>query len=148
MKKAFAIFFVLFYYPPSSRIASCVRTTGAVTGSLHLMQPLYVALGQVLIWVVCLDWFEELLILITHVCGSRDQINIEHVHSRYSFPKRDSIHRGSSDRLSTECKADVLPPSHQGWIICFYFIYTTISRLNFLILLLGQSELTSNRLDY
>ena len=32
-------------------------------------------------------------IFITHVCGSRDHINIEHVHSGYSLPKRDLIHR-------------------------------------------------------
>ena len=28
---------------------------------------------------------------ITCICGSRDHINIEHAHSRYSLPKRDSI---------------------------------------------------------
>ena len=51
----------LFYnYLPSPRIASCVRTAGTVTWPLHLMWPCYVALGQVLIWVVCPDWFEEL----------------------------------------------------------------------------------------
>ena len=33
------------------------------------------------------------LILITHVCGSRDHINIEHANSGNSLPKRDSIHR-------------------------------------------------------
>ena len=31
-----------------------------------------------------------------------------------SLPKWDSIHRGSSDRLSTECEADALPP--HSWI--------------------------------
>ena len=35
----------------------------------------------------------SLLILITHVCGSGDHINIEHAHSGYSLPKQDSIHR-------------------------------------------------------
>ena len=39
----------------------------------------------------------SLLILITHVCGSRDHINIEHAYSGYSLPKRDSIHRPISD---------------------------------------------------
>ena len=43
---------VIFFYSPSSRIASCVRTAGTV------MRPCYVALGWVLIWVVCPDWFE------------------------------------------------------------------------------------------
>ena len=33
----------------------------------------------------------------------------------YKCPKRDSIHRGRSNRLSTECEADALPPSHHGW---------------------------------
>ena len=36
----------------------------------------------------------SLLILKTHVCGSRDHINIEHAHSVYSLPKQDLIHWG------------------------------------------------------
>ena len=35
----------------------------------------------------------SLLILMTHVCGSKYHINIEHAHSGYSLPKLDSIHR-------------------------------------------------------
>ena len=50
----------LIFYPPSSRIASCVGTAGMVTWCLHLKPPCCVALGQVLIWVLCPDWFEEL----------------------------------------------------------------------------------------
>ena len=34
-----------------------------------------------------------LFILISHVCESRDLINIEHAYSGYSLPKRDLIHR-------------------------------------------------------
>ena len=49
-----------FFYPPSSGIASCVETAGAVTWCLHLTRPCCVALGWGLIWVVCPDWFEEL----------------------------------------------------------------------------------------
>ena len=44
-----------FNYPPSSGTASCVRIAGTV------MRPCYVAVGLVLIWVVCLDLFEELI---------------------------------------------------------------------------------------
>ena len=51
---------ILFFYPPSSGIASCVRTDGTVTWHLHLTRHCYVALGWVLIWVMCPDWFEEL----------------------------------------------------------------------------------------
>ena len=40
-----------FFYPPSSGIASYVGTAG---------MPCCVALGQVLIWVMSPDWFEEL----------------------------------------------------------------------------------------
>ena len=47
-----------FYYPPSSRIASCVGTAGMVTWCLHLPRPCGAALGQVLIWVVFRDWSE------------------------------------------------------------------------------------------
>ena len=50
----------LFFYQPSSGIASCVGTAGTVTWCLHLMRPCCVALGRVLIWVVSPDWFEEL----------------------------------------------------------------------------------------
>ena len=32
-------------------------------------------------------------LLISHVCGSRDHINIEHAYGWYSLPKRDSILR-------------------------------------------------------
>ena len=35
----------------------------------------------------------SLPILITHVCGSRDHINIEHAYSLYSLPELDSIHQ-------------------------------------------------------
>ena len=49
------------------------------------MRPCCVAIGQVLIWVVSPDWFEEH----THatVAGS----SIEHVYRGYSLPKRDMI---------------------------------------------------------
>ena len=57
-----------FYYPPSSWIASCVWTTGTVMLHLHLMWPCYVALGWVLIWVVCPDWFVELFTTLFDVC--------------------------------------------------------------------------------
>ena len=57
--------FCFLYYPPSSGIASCVRTTGTVMWCLHLTRPCYVALGLVLIWVMCPNWFEE------HLCLSR-----------------------------------------------------------------------------
>ena len=60
-----------FNYPPSSGIPSCFGTTGTVMWHLHLTRPCCVALGQVLIWVVSPDWFEE-------------HINIEHVYSGYS----------------------------------------------------------------
>ena len=33
----------------------------------------------------------------------------------YKCLKRDSIHQSRSDRLSTECKADALPPSPHSW---------------------------------
>ena len=51
--------FYYYYYPPSSGIASCVGTAQIVTWRLHLTRPCCVALGQVLIWLVSLDWFEE-----------------------------------------------------------------------------------------
>ena len=57
---------------------------------LHLMRPCCVALGLVLIWVVSPDWLRS---FITHLCESMDHMNIEHAHSEYSLPKRDSIHR-------------------------------------------------------
>ena len=44
---------IVVFYPPFSGIASCVRTDGTGLWSLHLTQPYYVALGPVLIWVVC-----------------------------------------------------------------------------------------------
>ena len=50
----------MFLYPPSCGIASCVGTAGMVMWRLHLMRPWCVALGQVLIWVLCPDWVEEL----------------------------------------------------------------------------------------
>ena len=62
------------------------------------MQPCYVALGLVLIWVMCPDWFEELcqlgfLIPKYHTSVRVGTIqNIEHVYSGYSLPKRDWIH--------------------------------------------------------
>ena len=34
-----------------------------------------------------------------------------------NVPKQNSIHQSISDRLSTECEADALPPSRHGWII-------------------------------
>ena len=43
--------------------------------------------GSDLIWS---DWFEELFILITHICESRDHRTC---YSGYSLPKRDSIRR-------------------------------------------------------
>ena len=49
-----------FYYPPPSGIASCVGTAGTVMRHLHLTRPCYLAIGRVLIWVMCPDWFEEL----------------------------------------------------------------------------------------
>ena len=54
-------FFYIFFcnYPPSSRIASCVGTAGTMTWRLHLTRTWCLALGQVLIWVVCPDWFEK-----------------------------------------------------------------------------------------
>ena len=52
--------FLFFYDPPSSRIASCVRSAGMVTRHLHLTWPCCVALGQELIWVVSQDWFDKL----------------------------------------------------------------------------------------
>ena len=74
----------LFFYPPSSGIASCVGTAGMVTWCLHLTRPCCVALGRVLIWVVSPDWVEEhiskpkqpfsLPKLITHVCGHWDHM--------------------------------------------------------------------------
>ena len=36
----------------------------------------YIALGQVLIWVVCPDWFEELCQLFILRTGSRDHITM------------------------------------------------------------------------
>ena len=33
----------------------------------------------------------------------------------YKCLKRDSIHQSRSDRLSTECEADALPPSPHSW---------------------------------
>ena len=71
---------LFFNYLPSSGIASCVVTAGTVMWCLHLTRPCCVALGQVLIWVMSLDWL-------------RSYINIEHAYSGYSLPKRDSIHR-------------------------------------------------------
>ena len=54
------MFFVfVFNYPPSSGIASCVGTAGMVTWCLHLTRPCCVALEQVLIWVVSLEWLNE-----------------------------------------------------------------------------------------
>ena len=50
---------IRFFYAPSSGIASSVMIAGTVTWCLHLKRPCYIALGQILIWVVCLDWFEE-----------------------------------------------------------------------------------------
>ena len=44
-----------FNYPPSSGIASCVRTAGTVMWCLHLTRPCCVALRRVLIWVVSPD---------------------------------------------------------------------------------------------
>ena len=40
---------MFFNYPPSSGIASCVRTVGTVMWCLHLTRPCYSALGRVLI---------------------------------------------------------------------------------------------------
>ena len=51
---------------------------------------------------------------ITHVCGTIHII----------VPKRDSIHRGNSDWLSTE-EADPLPPSHHSWIPPKMFVSIT-----------------------
>ena len=48
------------FYLSSSRIASCVGTAGTVMWCLLLMRPCCVALGRVLIWIMCPDWFEEL----------------------------------------------------------------------------------------
>ena len=48
------LFLFIFHNPPSSGIAA-----GMVTWGRHLTQPYCVALGQVLIWVVSPDWFEE-----------------------------------------------------------------------------------------
>ena len=70
-------------YPPSSGIASCFGTASMVTCCLHLTRPCGASLGQVLIWVVSQDWFEE---LITQVCGSRDHINIKHAYSDIDSP--------------------------------------------------------------
>ena len=50
------IVFLFFYYPPSS----AVGTAGTVTWRIHLKRPCCIALGQVLIWVLSPDWFEEL----------------------------------------------------------------------------------------
>ena len=52
--------FLFFYYPPSTGISFCVGTAGTVMWHLHLTWPCCVALGWVLIWVLSLDWFEEL----------------------------------------------------------------------------------------
>ena len=54
-----SLFNIYFFYPPSSRIASCVRTAGTVMWRLHMTRPCYVALRQDLIWVVYPDWFGE-----------------------------------------------------------------------------------------
>ena len=48
-----------------------------------------------------------LFILITHVCESRDHINIEHAYSGYSLPKRDSIHR--VQRCKLQLNASLTP---------------------------------------
>ena len=55
------------------------------------------------------------VILITHVCGSRDHINIEHAYSGYSLPKRDLIHRERSGNCVWTLSS-LYPLSHHGWI--------------------------------
>ena len=47
------------FFLPSSGIASCVGTARMVTWCLHLTCLCCVALGQILIWVVCQDWFRS-----------------------------------------------------------------------------------------
>ena len=50
-----------FNYLPSSGIASYVGNAETVMWCLHFMLSCCVALGLFLIWVVCTDWFEELI---------------------------------------------------------------------------------------
>ena len=56
---------------------------------------------------------KHLFILITHLCESRDLINIEHAYSRHSLPQAGFDPPAQSD---TSYEADALPPSHHGWM--------------------------------
>ena len=52
----FFLIYLFFNYLPSTRITSCVSTMGTVMCHLHWTQLCCVALGQVLIWGLNLDW--------------------------------------------------------------------------------------------
>ena len=56
----------------------------------------------------------SLLILITHICGSRDHINIEHAYSGYSLPKWDSIHRSRASTVFEHCRVLYLQATMAG----------------------------------
>ena len=57
------------------------------------------------------------LILITHICGSRGHINIEHAHRGYKSPQAGF----DPPKWREFCyQTNVLLPSHHGWIVIYF----------------------------
>ena len=105
----------------SSRVGSYLgRESGLVWGALSIGFPH----SEPLLYISKHKQPFSLTILITHVCGSRDHINIEHAYSGYSLPKRDSIHwRRVKSVISSTAKTPLLDILY----FCYLIFYRQFS---------------------